>query len=110
MHLEEYWGVGPKTATKLESALGTEAAIDAIESPDILQLTGAGLSRGRATQILRRATSEARMDLLATRDTRAVYKFLLELAAEFAITRHAADRIRVLTPLASRAGTTRSER
>jgi hypothetical protein len=43
------------------------------------------------------------MDLLATRDARNVYDDLLELAGGFAVTRHAGDRIRVLTPLSDRA-------
>jgi hypothetical protein len=41
------------------------------------------------------------MGVLATRDTRDVYDDLLELASAHALTRHAADRIRVLTPLSS---------
>jgi hypothetical protein len=43
------------------------------------------------------------MAVLATRDTRDVYKSILDLASEFAVTRHAEDRIRVLTPLRDRA-------
>ena len=43
------------------------------------------------------------MDILATSDARAAYKELLDLAVDHAVTRRAADRIRVLTPLASRA-------
>ncbi len=42
------------------------------------------------------------MDLLATRDTRDVYKELLDLAEEYAVTADAADSIRVLTPLPTR--------
>ncbi len=103
MRLEDYWGVGPKTSALLASELGVEAAIEAIESADVRRLVGAGLSRGRATRILRRAHGEAGMDLLATGDTRTVYKDLLDLAAAEAVTRGAADRIRVLTPLDDRA-------
>ena len=102
MRLEEYWGVGPKTSTVLTEELGVERAIQAIESADTRELTAAGLSRGRATRILRRATGKEAMDLLATRDTRDVYKELLDLAEEHAVTDHAADRIRVLTPLPDR--------
>jgi len=102
MRLEEYWGVGPKTSTLLTEELGVERAIQAIESADTRELTAAGLSRGRATRILRRATGKEAMELLATRDTRDVYKELLDLAEEHAVTDHAADRIRVLTPLPDR--------
>jgi len=99
MRLEDYWGVGPKTSERLREALGAAAAVDAIESADVRALTDAGITRGRATRILRRANDEAGMDALATRDTREVYDDLLSLASEYALTRHAADRIRVLTPL-----------
>jgi hypothetical protein len=101
MRLEDYWGVGPKTSERLREALGDEAAIDAIESADVRALTDAGVTRGRATRILRRANDEAGMDALATRDARDVYDDLLELASGYALTRHAADRIRVMTPLSS---------
>ena len=103
MRLEEYWGIGPKTSELLTEALGVERAIEAIESADTRTLTTAGLSRGRATRILRRASGAESMDLLATRDTRNVYKELLDLAEEHAVTADAADRIRVLTPLPTRA-------
>jgi len=99
MRLQEFWGVGPKTSDRLRETLGAEAAVDAIESADVRALTDAGVTRGRATRILRRANDEAGMDALATRDAREVYDDLLELASEYALTRHAADRIRVLTPL-----------
>ncbi|MBV0903398.1 MutS-related protein [Haloarcula salina] len=102
MRLEEYWGIGPKTSELLTEELGVERAIEAIESADTRALTGAGLSRGRATRILRRATGAESMDLLATRDTRDVYKELLDLAEEYAVTADAADKIRVLTPLPTR--------
>ena len=102
MRLEEYWGIGPKTSELLSEELGVERAIEAIESADTRTLTAAGLSRGRATRILRRASGAESMDLLATRDTRNVYKELLDLAEEYAVTPDAADRIRVLTPLPSR--------
>ena len=102
MRLEEYWGIGPKTSALLAEELGVERAIEAIESADTRTLTTAGLSRGRATRILRRATGAESMDLLATRDTRDVYKELLDLAEEYAVTADAADRIRVLTPLPTR--------
>ena len=102
MRLEDYWGIGPKTSERLVSALGTSRAIEAIESADVRALVDAGLHRGRATRILRRANGEAGMDVLATGDTRSVYDDLLSLAASHALTAHAADRIRVLTPLADR--------
>jgi DNA mismatch repair protein MutS2 len=102
MRLEDYWGVGPKTSDRLRERLGEEAAVAAIESADVRALTDAGITSGRATRILRRANDEAGMDALATRDAREVYDDLLELASGYALTRHAADRIRVLTPLSSR--------
>ncbi|WP_423998761.1 MutS-related protein [Haloarcula salina] len=102
MRLEEYWGIGPKTSELLTEELGVERAIEAIESADTRALTEAGLSRGRATRILRRATGAESMDLLATRDTRDVYKELLDLAEEYAVTADAADKVRVLTPLPTR--------
>ncbi|QUO46503.1 MutS-related protein [Halorubrum ruber] len=102
MRLEDYWGIGPKTSERLTEALGTERAIEAIESADVRALVDAGLHRGRATRILRRANGEAGMDVLATGDARSVYDDLLSLAADAALTAHAADRIRVLTPLLDR--------
>jgi len=68
---------------------------------DIAALVDAGLPRGRATRILRHSHGEHGMAILATSDTRAVYKDLLERACEYAITEHARDRIRVVTPLTS---------
>jgi hypothetical protein len=103
MRLEDFWGVGPKTAERLRDALGESAAIEAIESADVRQLVDAGVTRGRATRILRRARGGAGMDLLATRDARNVYDDLVTRAASYAVTTHAADRIRVLTPLTDRA-------
>ena len=94
--------MGPKTRERLQSALGTEGAVRAIESADLRALTEAGLGRGRATAILRRAEGGAGMAVLVTRDARSVYKSVLELAADCAVTRHAADRVRVLTPLRER--------
>jgi DNA mismatch repair protein MutS2 len=102
MRLEEYWGVGPKTKAVLADSIGEAAAIEAIESADSRALMDAGLGRGRATRILRRANGGEGMAVLATRDTRDVYKSLLDLASQFAVTRHAEDRIRVLTPLRDR--------
>ncbi|TKX85788.1 DNA mismatch repair protein [Halorubrum sp. SS5] len=102
MRLEDYWGIGPKTSERLTEALGTERAVEAIESADVRALVDAGLHRGRATRILRRANGEAGMDVLATGDARSVYDDLLGLAADAALTAHAADRIRVLTPLLDR--------
>lgn len=102
MRLEEYWGVGPKTRQTLVEELGAERAMQAIEGGDVRALSDAGLARGRATRILRRATGDDGMEILATRDARAAYKEVLDLAVEHAVTRRAADRIRVLTPLTSR--------
>ncbi|MFC5277717.1 DNA mismatch repair protein [Halorubrum rubrum] len=98
MRLEDYWGIGPKTSELLTAELGVERAVEAIESADVRALVDAGLHRGRATRILRRANGEAGMGVLATGDTREVYDDLLALAAGYALTEHAADRIRVLTP------------
>ena len=102
MRLEDYWGIGPKTSELLTAELGSDRAVDAIESADVRALVDAGLHRGRATRILRRANGEAGMDVLATGDTRSVYDDLLTLAAGHALTEHAADRVRVLTPLLDR--------
>ncbi|WP_049985378.1 DNA mismatch repair protein [Halobellus rufus] len=99
MRLEDYWGVGPKTSEKLREELGVERAVEAIESADIRALADAGIPRGRAVRILRRANGAAGIDTLGTRDARDVYDELLALASEHALTAHAADRIRVLTPL-----------
>jgi DNA mismatch repair protein MutS2 len=99
MRLEDYWGVGPKTRDLLVDEIGEGAAIEAIEAADSRTLMAAGLSRGRATRILRRAKGGEGMAVLATRDTREVYKDILDLASSYAVTRHAEDRIRVLTPL-----------
>ena len=99
MRLEDYWGVGPKTSERLRDRLGEEAAVEAIESADVRALTDAGITRGRATRVLRRANDEAGMDAPATRDTREGDDDLLAPARGDALTRHAADRIRVLTPL-----------
>ncbi|QRV14340.1 DNA mismatch repair protein [Haloterrigena salifodinae] len=102
MRLEEFWGVGPKTRATLVEELGRDRAIEAIESGDVRTLADAGLARGRATRILRRATGGDGMDLLATSDARSAYKELLDLAVEHGVTQRAADRIRVLTPLTER--------
>ncbi|WP_458209480.1 MutS-related protein [Haladaptatus sp. NG-SE-30] len=102
MRLEDYWGVGPKTSDLLESELGVERAIEAIETSNVRALTEAGLTRGRATRILRQANGGEGMAVLATRDTRSVYKSLLDLASNHAVTPDAGDRIRVLTPVRSR--------
>ncbi|MFB6090002.1 MAG: DNA mismatch repair protein [Halobellus sp.] len=99
MRLEDYWGVGPKTSERLRESMGVERAIEAIESADIRALVDAGLPRGRAVRILRRANGAAGIDTLGTRDARDVYDDLLALASEYALTAHAEDRIRVLTPL-----------
>jgi DNA mismatch repair protein MutS2 len=101
MQLEDYWGIGPKTATVLREELGEPAAIDAIEAADSRPLVRAGVNRGRVTRILRRAHGGEGMDLLATRDARQVYRDLIELIERYAVTAHAGDRIRCLTPLTS---------
>ena len=101
MRLEDYWGVGPKTSQRLRESIGVERAVEAIENADIRAIADAGIPRGRAVRILRRANGAAGIDTLGTRDTRAVYDDLLTLASDHALTAHAADRIRVLTPLPS---------
>ena len=101
MRLEDYWGVGPKTSQRLRESIGVERAVEAIENADIRAIADAGIPRGRAVRILRRANGAAGIDTLGTRDTRAVYDDLLALASDHALTAHAADRIRVLTPLPS---------
>ena len=102
MRLEDYWGVGPKTGDLLRDQLGSDRAIEAIESADVSTLVEAGVSRGRATRVLRRAVGADAMEKLATSDTRAVYDEILDLASTSALTSGAADRIRVLTPLPDR--------
>jgi DNA mismatch repair protein MutS2 len=102
MQLEDYWGIGPKTASMLREGLGEPEAIAAIEAADSRPLVRAGVSRGRVTRILRRAHGGDGMDLLATRDARQVYRDLIELAEMYAVTTHAGDRIRCLTPLTTR--------
>ena len=101
MRLEQYWGVGPKTAATLRESLGEEAAIAAIESADVRALVDGGVPRGRATRVLRRANGKAGMDVFGTPDAREVYDELSDIAAGYAVTDHAADRVRVLTPLTS---------
>ena len=102
MRLEGYWGVGPKTAAVLRDSIGEQHAIEAIESADIRTLTEAGLQRGRVVRILRRANGKAGIDVLGTSDSRSVYDDLLTLASSYAVSEHAADRIRVMTPLTDR--------
>ena len=99
MRLEEYWGIGPKTASTLESAIGTEEAVRAIETGDLRTLVDAGVPSGRATRILRRATGGRGLTVLATGDSRATYRALLEHVRSFAVNQRADDRIRLLTPL-----------
>jgi DNA mismatch repair protein MutS2 len=99
MELEDYWGVGPKTTATLTESIGREAAKTAIEAGDVRALVDAGLQRSRATRILRHASSTAGMELLATRDARSVYKELIGLAADHAVSEEAGHRIRTLTPL-----------
>ena len=72
MRLQNYWGIGPKTATQFEDGLGTERAIRAIESMDIGTLVDTGLARGRATRILRHAHGEQGMGIFTTPDARTV--------------------------------------
>ena len=103
MRLDEYWGVGPKTSELLRESLGVEAAIEAIESGDVGRLVDAGLPHGRATRILRHADGGEALGVLATSDSHAVYKRLLSLASEYAVTTDARHQVRILTPLSTRA-------
>ncbi|MCX2818181.1 DNA mismatch repair protein [Haladaptatus sp. F3-133] len=96
--LEEYWGVGPKTRDLLADSLGEEDAVEAIERSDVRRLVDAGLPRGRATRIVRRAKGGEGLDVLTTRDSRDVYKSLLERIGDHAVTDEAADRVTVMTP------------
>ena len=80
MRLQEYWGIGPKTATLLSESLGTERAVEAIESADARTLVDAGLTPGRATRILRRSNGGEGLETLPTRYPRDVYKSLPALA------------------------------
>ena len=102
MRVEEFWGIGPKTAALLRESIGEADAIAAIENADIRTLAAAGVPRGRAVRILRRASGTDGIGVLGTGDTRDVYDELLSVASEYALTNHAADRIRVLTPLPTR--------
>ena len=102
MRLEEFWGIGPKTAALLRESIGEPDAIAAIENADIRTLAAAGVPRGRAVRILRRASGTDGIEVLGTGDTRDVYDELLSVASEYALTNHAADRIRVMTPLSTR--------
>ncbi len=101
MRLSDYWGVGPKTRAVLEESIGAEAAITAIEGADVGTLVDAGLSAGRATRICRRARPNADLSVLATGDVRTVYRAVLSLIVDHAVTDETADRIRVLAPLTS---------
>ena len=102
MRVEEFWGIGPKTAALLRESIGEADAIAAIENADIRTLVSAGVPRGRAIRILRRASGTDGIEVLGTGDTRDVYDELLSVASEYALTTHAADRIRVMTPLSTR--------
>lgn len=102
MDLEDYWGIGPKTRETLETSLGTDRAVEAIESGDLFALVEAGVGRGRATRILRRAAGGADLELLATQDTRDVYNAVLDLIAAYAVNDQAAAHIRTMTPLRDR--------
>jgi len=102
MKLDDYWGVGPKTRDLLADEIGEEAAVEAIEKSDVRALVYAGLPRGRATRIVRQAKGGDGLDVLATRDTREVYKSLLERMGEHAVTDEAEDRVSVMTPFTNR--------
>jgi len=102
MKLEDYWGVGPKTRDLLAEELGEDRAVEAIETSDVRALVDAGLPRGRATRIVRRAKGGEGLDVLATRDTREVYKTLLDRMGEHAVTDEAEDRVSVMTPFTNR--------
>jgi len=102
MKLQEYWGVGPKTRDLLADEIGEKAAAEAIERNDVRALVGAGLPRGRATRIVRRAKGGEGLGVLATRDTRDVYKSLLDSMGKYAVTDEAEDRVSVMTPFTNR--------
>ncbi|GGM68970.1 dsDNA-specific endonuclease/ATPase MutS2 [Halarchaeum rubridurum] len=107
MGLQDYWGVGPKTAALLTESLGERAAVRAIESADVGALVEAGVPAGRATRILRRATDDGDADVFATDDARDVYNGVLDAATDHALTDRARDRIRVLAPLDTHAAAER---
>ncbi len=102
MRLQEHWGVGPKTEELLTEELGREEALRAIERADLKSLKDAGLSRGRAARIVRRAKGGGGLDVLATPDSRDVYKDLLEIVGRHAVNDDAADRVSVVTPYLTR--------
>lgn len=58
MRRVDYWGVGPKTATLLREELGEAEVVAAIETAASRPLVQAGVNRGRATCILRRAQAD----------------------------------------------------
>jgi len=101
--LDEYWGIGPKTQELLRENLGEEEAARAVEKSDVSTLTDAGLPRGRATRIVRHAKGGEGLDVLATSDTRDVYKSILSKIEDYAVTDEAADRVSVMTPFTSSA-------
>ncbi|XGI82779.1 DNA mismatch repair protein [Halorutilales archaeon Cl-col2-1] len=105
MDLEDYWGIGPKTRQTLESEIGADKAIEAIQNAEVRTLVDAGVSRGRVVRILRRATESesAALDLLETSDTRDVYTDIIDVVTRYAVTEDAENRIRVMTPFESRA-------
>ncbi|GAD51903.1 DNA mismatch repair protein [Halarchaeum acidiphilum MH1-52-1] len=105
--LQDYWGVGPKTAALLTDALGEADAIRAIESADVTALVDAGVPAGRATRVLRRASDAGDADVFATDDARDVYDRVLDVATSHALTERARDRIRVLAPLDTHAAAER---
>ncbi|MBP2250415.1 hypothetical protein J2754_000712 [Halarchaeum solikamskense] len=107
MGLQDYWGIGPKTAALLTESLGETAAIRAVESADVGALVEAGVPAGRATRILRRATDDGDADVFATDDARDVYNRVLDAATAHALTDRARDRIRVLAPLDTHAAAER---
>ncbi|MFW5929542.1 MAG: DNA mismatch repair protein [Halobacteriota archaeon] len=100
MRPRDYWGVGPKTEEKLLEEMTAERAVRAIEDADLRRLAEAGLPRGRAARVVRRARSDGGLELLATPDAREVYKALLGHVGRHAVNDDAADRISVLTPRA----------
>ncbi|MDY6774812.1 MAG: DNA mismatch repair protein [Halobacteria archaeon] len=101
MDLEDYWGIGPKTRQTLETEIGADKAIDAIQNADVRTLVNAGVTRGRVVRILRRAHETEGLELLETSDTRDVYRDLVDLVTRYALTEDAENRIRVMTPLPS---------